>query len=427
MNERGVRADRVGRLWTRQTWEGGGGNTSTDTGAEGETDKERRISSLLDRGCNVLVLPCASSSSSHISCSLLLSHLQPYFHSVMVEGGAGVITSLLHCDELVVDQVVLTVAPMFVGGWRSVTQRIGETGMRLCEMSCEMCGDDVILHAFTTPPPSTLLSAITSSSSSASASVSAALSCLSSFFQRSSDYLRRQLAPVASHMMQPYNALVCSSIVLPPLVVMCHTLLRLHAIRRLLPTGALQRLDGWTRWRVGLLLPALLLLAQYLMQHWSTNYSWSYETDKRLVRTRQTVSTHEQELRTFSSSSHPIAPTLAIPTLAIPPLSTVTTPLLPPAQPYLLAFTSSSSTATRPLAPSPLPHLFSPSTSVFAQPASKASAVLEAIKHNRRQSQNGSASSGGGKRRQQQSNSARDDGSETTDAAAIEGEAKTRD
>ena len=69
MNERGVRAERVGRLWTERRvgeWWG-----------EGETAKERRVSRLLDRGCRVLtpavlvrlLVPTSPSLPSFPTCS----------------------------------------------------------------------------------------------------------------------------------------------------------------------------------------------------------------------------------------------------------------------------------------------------------------------------------------------------------------------
>ena len=415
MNERGVRDNKVGRLWVRETWEGGG---------EGETAKEKRVNQLLDRGCRVLILPCSSASSSHISFPHLLSHLHPHFYSVMVEGGAGVITSLLQ-SEACVDQLVLTVAPMFIGGWRSVQSRIGEMGLRLHDLSCEMCGGDVILHAFTSSSALPLLATLTASSS-ASASLSTALSKLSSSFHSASVHFQHCLDPAVSHVLEPYNALVYSSVAFPPFVLLFHSLLRLRVVRRLLPSSVVQRFEQWTRWRTSLLLPALLLLAHYLAQQWTVGnrYSWLHEPDNRVTQTRHTSSNREQEMHVLPASSP------SIPLTANVSSHSSTSLVLLPAQPYLLPYTSASSTS-RPTPPAPLPQLFSASTSGSIQTApsmvralSKASAVLEAIKHNRRQSQNGSGGSSS-KRRQQSSKSEWTSG-ETSDAAS-EGEAKERD
>ena len=386
VNERGVRPDRVGRLWMREGWEGGG---------EGETEKEKRIGGLLERGCRVLVLPCSSAASSHIAFPVLLSHLQPHFHSLMVEGGAGVITSLLQSEECVVDQVVLTVAPMLVGGWRSVQSRIGETGMRLHDMSCETCGADVILHAFTSPLSLSELSTMTAPPS-VLASLSTVLSSLaSSFYHPTARLLQHCLPSSMSPLVEPYHALVYSSIALPPAVLVCHAFLRLHAIRRFLPSSAAQRLERWTRWRVSLLLPALLLLVHYLLQQWSSidRYSCVDGPDKRASLTRHASSSHEREMRVLPASIDASSAVSSTPAAS---------PLLAPAQPYLLPFTSPSTTSGAPT-PAPFPHHFSASASTQSALAavssmSKASVVLEAIKHNRRQSSGGS----GGKRRQQQ-------------------------
>ena len=252
--------------------------------------------------------------------------------------------------------LVLTVAPMFVGGWRSVQSRIGEMGLRLHDMSCEMCGGDVILHAFTSPSSLTQLSA-SAESAAASTSLSTIVSDLSSSFHRTSTNLQRSLAPAVSHVLEPYNALVYSSVAFPPLVLLCHSFLRLRAIRRLLPSSTVQHLDRWTRWRVSLLMPALLLLAHYLVQQWTASgrYDWMNDTAKRLLQTRQVTAHHEQEMRAF--------PSLSLPATASSIVSSLSTasPFSQPVQSYLLPFTSSSA-ASRPPAPAPLPHLFSASS-----------------------------------------------------------------
>ena len=430
MNERGVRSDRVGRAWTREAW--------SECGNEGETTKERRVSDLLERGCRVLILPCASAASSHVAFPTLLAHLHPHFHSLMVEGGAGVITSLLRQSEpCCVDQLLLTVAPMFVGGWRSVQGRIGETGVRLYDASCEMCGDDVIVHAFTSPSSLPQLSSMAAASDSTSviAQLTNALSSLASSLHRTCARMQQQLAPIVSHVFEPYNSLVYSSVALPPLVLLCHTLLRLRAIRRLLPLGVTQRLDRWTAWRASLLLLALLLLAHYLLQQWAASrstYSWLDDSGRRVVQSRHTRQASEHEMRVFPSAS-PAATASALPSPS---------PLSSPAQSYLLPFTSPSN-ASRPAPPASLPHRFAPSMFGAAYSAlppvpgvSKAGSVLQAIKHNRRQSQAGGggySSGGGGRRRQQLSGSGSDAGStggaggEVADATAIEGESKERD
>ena len=66
--------------------------------------------------------------------------------SLMVEGGAGVITSFLASRR--VDQLVLTVAPTMVGGLRALARQPehDSPGLpRLCDLRYQQLGDDLIV------------------------------------------------------------------------------------------------------------------------------------------------------------------------------------------------------------------------------------------------------------------------------------------
>jgi riboflavin biosynthesis pyrimidine reductase len=67
--------------------------------------------------------------------------------SVFVEGGAKIITSILAAD--LADQVVLTIAPHFLGGVRSVEPLFGRGPNRrpeLTDIVCETIGGDLVLQ-----------------------------------------------------------------------------------------------------------------------------------------------------------------------------------------------------------------------------------------------------------------------------------------
>jgi 3,4-dihydroxy 2-butanone 4-phosphate synthase/GTP cyclohydrolase II len=67
--------------------------------------------------------------------------------SVFVEGGAKIITSILAAD--LADQVVLTIAPHFLGGVRSVEPLFGRGPNRrpgLTDIACEKIGDDLVVQ-----------------------------------------------------------------------------------------------------------------------------------------------------------------------------------------------------------------------------------------------------------------------------------------
>jgi riboflavin-specific deaminase-like protein len=67
--------------------------------------------------------------------------------SVFVEGGAKIITSILAAG--LADQVVLTIAPKFLGGVRSVEPLFGRGPNRqpeLTDIACERFGDDLVVQ-----------------------------------------------------------------------------------------------------------------------------------------------------------------------------------------------------------------------------------------------------------------------------------------
>lgn len=88
------------------------------------------------------ILPIAS-ADQHLSLPALLAALDQHgVQSVMVEGGAGVITSFLR--EGLADIVIITIAPFFVGGVNVLTGPL--PGMpRLNAVGAQQFGDDVVV------------------------------------------------------------------------------------------------------------------------------------------------------------------------------------------------------------------------------------------------------------------------------------------
>jgi GTP cyclohydrolase II len=84
------------------------------TGEPAEVDRQRVLE---EAGARVLRLPM--NTRGHVDLTALLERLGALgVRSVMVEGGARIITSFL--AERLVDHIVLTVAPRLVGGIRAV-------------------------------------------------------------------------------------------------------------------------------------------------------------------------------------------------------------------------------------------------------------------------------------------------------------------
>jgi GTP cyclohydrolase II len=108
-----------------------------------------RAEALEAAGGHVLILP--ATAEERVSLPELLERLSDLeIKSVMVEGGAGVITSFL--SQGLVDTVVLTIAPIFVGGLKAVEELVGGeiapagwSFPRLKDWDCARVGEDLVL------------------------------------------------------------------------------------------------------------------------------------------------------------------------------------------------------------------------------------------------------------------------------------------
>ena len=109
-----------------------------------QADPERQVA-LEAAGARVFRLP---GSNGWVDLAALLAHLgQLGIRSLMVEGGAQIITSFL--ASRLVDQVVVTIAPLLVGGLR-VLHGLGYSRPiqfpRLRHLSYQALGDDLVLR-----------------------------------------------------------------------------------------------------------------------------------------------------------------------------------------------------------------------------------------------------------------------------------------
>jgi GTP cyclohydrolase II len=110
---------------------------------EGVVDAERQ-QALEAAGARILPLP---GINGWVDLAALLKNLGSMgISSLMVEGGAQIITSFL--TTRLVDQVVLTIAPLLVGGLR-VVDHLGHSRRRLprlINLSYQQLGDDLVLR-----------------------------------------------------------------------------------------------------------------------------------------------------------------------------------------------------------------------------------------------------------------------------------------
>jgi 3,4-dihydroxy 2-butanone 4-phosphate synthase/GTP cyclohydrolase II len=96
-------------------------------------------------GARILRLP--ANANGQVDLALLLDCLaQEGIHSLMVEGGAGIITGFLSAQ--LVDRVVLTIAPLFIGGVAAVGRLLslnGEPHPRLRNVQYQTLGEDIVI------------------------------------------------------------------------------------------------------------------------------------------------------------------------------------------------------------------------------------------------------------------------------------------
>ena len=103
-----------------------------------------RQAALESKGARVIRFPANEGGRVHLP-ALLEWLAQNGIKSVMVEGGSAVITSFLSAH--LVDRVIVTIAPRFVGGLHAVTARCD---LPLRNARYRVLGADVIVEADTT-------------------------------------------------------------------------------------------------------------------------------------------------------------------------------------------------------------------------------------------------------------------------------------
>lgn len=107
-----------------------------------ETADPHKEAALLTAGARVIRLP--ATPKGQVSLPHLLHCLTSFgIHSLMVEGGAGMITSFLAAQ--LVDRLVITVAPLLVGGLNAVGDLNGHGLPQLKNPQTQWLGKDMIL------------------------------------------------------------------------------------------------------------------------------------------------------------------------------------------------------------------------------------------------------------------------------------------
>lgn len=118
--------------------------------ATAECSPEKRRRELEAQGATVLTIPSCPDDASHLDLAMLLKQLRAeLIQSVMVEGGARIITSFLRAR--LVDRLVITIAPVFIGGLHSVVDLLADEARefpRLQHATWQKLGNDWVLSGF---------------------------------------------------------------------------------------------------------------------------------------------------------------------------------------------------------------------------------------------------------------------------------------
>ena len=114
-----------------------GRNCWIATTNQASQQQKQQLESL---GAKIIVLP--STEDGRVSLTALLDWLaEQSIHSLMVEGGARMIQQFLR--ERLVDRVIVTIAPLFVGGLKSVGSL--PENMILQDVTYEQMGADLVV------------------------------------------------------------------------------------------------------------------------------------------------------------------------------------------------------------------------------------------------------------------------------------------
>ena len=112
----------------------------------GKGNSQEKIDALQNAGATVL--SCATADQGKIDLNTLMGLLiDKGINSIMVEGGAEVITSFV--NEQLVDQFVITISPKLIGGLQVIDKRgLGVSSfLRLGNVEYQHLGDDLVMWA----------------------------------------------------------------------------------------------------------------------------------------------------------------------------------------------------------------------------------------------------------------------------------------
>jgi riboflavin-specific deaminase-like protein len=106
-------------------------------------DRLAKLTQLTEYGCEIISFP-AIDKEGNIDLKQVFKHFKTRFDSIMIEGGAKLISSCLQSPEIV-DSVIVTIAPIYVGGYSIIQKKFSSPFPRLHNVDiCELHGDIII-------------------------------------------------------------------------------------------------------------------------------------------------------------------------------------------------------------------------------------------------------------------------------------------
>jgi len=114
--------------------------------ASATANSHARVSAFIRAGAQVL--PCRPDGNGQVDLHHLMALLfDKGVESLMVEGGAKVITSFIHAE--LVDLFIITISPKFIGGLQVIESRNGDlfSKLNLTGISYETLGKDIVVWA----------------------------------------------------------------------------------------------------------------------------------------------------------------------------------------------------------------------------------------------------------------------------------------
>jgi riboflavin-specific deaminase-like protein len=108
-----------------------------------DDDRLAKIAQLIEYGCEIISFP-AIDKEGNIDLKQVFKHFKTRFDSIMIEGGAKLISSCLQSPEII-DSIIVTIAPIYVGGYSIIQKKFSSPFPRLNNVDiCELHGDIII-------------------------------------------------------------------------------------------------------------------------------------------------------------------------------------------------------------------------------------------------------------------------------------------